>query len=504
MSLLKTTASVVLLLLLCASGGAANNETEVPSITPWFGPSLQPSIRLSTVPTGQPSFTPSDNPSVHPSFMPSENPTLSLKPTISMIPSLAPSTSVAPSSLPSVSPSSSPTISNRPTFSDPIKEDDDDEDLPIAAIVIAMSIALAIPMCCGCNRSNMIVDDFTGAEDTAARFRQDILDKKRLVVSIPPLKAGCIETKTKKTYILFYSTRVKAHWLPAHTYLQLALGWLGFATTVVGVFAPSNAVNSVFGFAALFASEFLTHTWYGYLRYLVNGCCGNDDDSDMGDTNFEDMKYVMSALLHNGIDVTDDQLRRNERILDILGFPFYAVMYLTTYLTYAATLIFLRMACKNDDDNGRRRRRSKNDDDGATVAISAIVGIAMGCFAYPFIFLLTTSASGKIFASFMHHCVSEYYEAKLFHRTPWEFFLAVCTKALTDIVGMEFDHDDLEAGVGGGDVQDEFDLDDVDLDVEKIEEKDESPEKPMSQSLDPDMEEPTNAAAKGKEEKQKS
>ena len=34
--------------------------------------------------------------------------------------------------------------------------------------------------------------------------------------------------------------------------------------------------------------------------------------------------------------------------------------------------------------------------------------------------------------------------------------------------------------------------------------EDESPEKPMSQSLDPDMEEPTNAAAKGKEEKQKS
>ena len=122
------------------------------------------------------------------------------------------------------------------------------------------------------------------------------------------------------------------------------------------------------------------------------------------------------------------------------------------------------------------------------------------CFAYPFIFLLTTSASGKIFASFMHHCVSEYYEAKLFHRTPWEFFLAVCTKALTDIVGMEFDHDDLEAGVGGGDVQDEFDLDDVDLDVEKIEEKDESPEKPLSQSLDPDMEEPTYAVAKDKED----
>ena len=32
--------------------------------------------------------------------------------------------------------------------------------------------------------------------------------------------------------------------------------------------------------------------------------------------------------------------------------------------------------------------------------------------------------------------------------------------------------------------------------------EDESPEKPMSQSLDPDMEDPTNAAAKDKEEKE--
>ena len=313
-------------------------------------------------------------------------------------------------------------------------------------------------------------------DDDAAGFRQDILDKKRLVVSIPPLKAGCIETKTKKTYILFYSTRVKAHWLPAHTYLQLALGWLGFATTVVGVFAPSNAVNSVVGFAALFASEFLTHTWYGYLRYLANGCCGNNwCDNDMGGGDFEDMKDVMSALLHNGIDVTDDQLRRNERILDIMGFPFYAVMYLATFLATLA-IACVGGACSNasgdDDDN---RRRSNNDDDGAAnvAIISVIVGVAMGCFVYPFIFLLTTSASGKVFASFMHHCLSEYYEAKLFHRTPWEFLLAVCTKALTDFVGMEFDNDDLEAGV---DVQDEVDLDvDLDLDAEQIDEEDEIP-----------------------------
>lgn len=232
-----------------------------------------------------------------------------------------------------------------------------------------------------------------------------------------------------------------------HTYMQMGLGWLSLATTIIALFAPSNATNNVVGFTALFMSELLTHTWYGYIRYLFKGCsgmCSRDGIDDGDDSDFEEMKILFGILYHGGHHELE-----NAHVVDMLGFPFYAVMYLATMIAFVGTFTALcilkiaGMASDYDDDGRRRKRRNKDDEMNAEdmAGFSAFAGVMIGCFAYPLMFLVLTTPGGKVFASFMHHCLGEYYEAKLFRKKPSEFILSIVLKAFGDFVGVE-DFDD--------------------------------------------------------------
>jgi len=330
---------------------------------------------------------------------------------------MAPTVSQPPTIAPTPYPTRLPTPA-RPPQPTP-GGDDDDGDAPVGTIVGVMLVAVALTICCGVNKSKIIENNFVNPRQASDDFREVILEKQRLVVSVPAFACcGCIKNERPRLLALFFTTRIKAQWLPVHAYMQLALGWLSLFCTIISFFAPSNRINSLVGFMALFANELLTHTWYGYLRYL-----GGENQA------FKNMKYALGVLKHGGHHVNE-----NETLVDVMGFPFYAVMYLASFATMIATACALAICRAIAKGDGKGQDKGPGD---AEVTISAIIGVALGCVAYPLIFLLADTTTGKIAASFMHHCLSEYYEAKLFHKTPGEYLKAVLFKMFIDFVGFD-------------------------------------------------------------------
>lgn len=307
-------------------------------------------------------------------------------------------------------------------------------------------------------------------------FRDEIMTKRRFVLTTPAITA-CGKSLPRREYALFFSTRIKAHWKPLHTYVQMGLGWLGLATTIVALFVPDNNTNNVVGFAALFMSELLTHTWYGYIRYLFKGCggmCSRDGVDNIDESDFEDMKYLFGILYHGGHHELE-----NAYLVDLMGLPFYAVMYVSTAIAFLGTFIaLLVLKCAGNDDNRRRRKNEDTLDAKAMGGLSAFVGVAMGCFVYPLLFLALTTPGGKVFASFMHHCLNEYYEAKLFRKKPAELIWSIVLKAFGDFVGVEDFDDNPDFKDAWNELQSNLDKEDVSGYVKRGG-NDEDPENPQ-------------------------
>lgn len=67
----------------------------------------------------------------------------------------------------------SPRPTSRPTrvYVEPPEEEEEEDKPNVTAIVFIMLVAVLVPICCGCNRSQIIVNDFENAEQAAAGKR---------------------------------------------------------------------------------------------------------------------------------------------------------------------------------------------------------------------------------------------------------------------------------------------------------------------------------------------
>ena len=429
--------------------------TDLPSYRPSnmssFSPSSAPT--MSPAPSQRPSTSPSESPSISsapsqvPTDQPSEVPTVSTAPSQSPSerPSQVPTVSVRPSSQPTVS--MAPSTSQEPTFfvakpTFPPEEEDDNK----ATIISVMVAAVIVALCCGYNRGYAEVGK--NPQTAWKEFKDDIMHRKILVIDIPmgwfsqkawPFRAcACCNTrdlpKKRITRALFYSTRIKRRWKPQLANMQFILGWMSAVTTIIALINPENGTNNIVGFTALFLSELILHLWYGYLRYPNCATALLQVDQE-GDGLFAEMRYLFNILYHGGKD--DDV---HPVWLDVLGLPFVLVLHVGTILGIVTTFFFCcALSAMGDDDDGKKKKRKKDvDDDEGEIAFAALVGALVGSFAYPIMFLVTTTSQGKLLAGFLHHFQHEYYEAKLFGKSGKEFFISVILKFLADFGEVDF------------------------------------------------------------------
>jgi len=305
----------------------------------------------------------------------------------------------------------------------------------------------------GRNNKNLIITSFEDPQKAYDDFRNDVLENRRLVISVPKFSFGCIKNEKPRVYALFFTTRIKAHWAPIHAYLQLCLGWITAICTFIALISPSNLAISVVGFMSILINELLTHTWYGFKRYK--------SDLRRGTPNFERMRFIFGVLKHGGHHVDE-----NEQLLDAMGFPFYAIM----YFFYWATRFIVNCCCR---DEGKDK-----------TGLAEYVGLLLGCISYPILFLWTQSRTGKIVSAVMHHCLAEYYEAKLFHKTPAEYLKSIVFKVILDFVGFDEDFDvnvgEALLGATGEDEEGGLDVEggDVDPDGEELKKKEGTEQEP--------------------------
>lgn len=332
----------------------------------------------------------------------------------------------------------------------------DETTIHIIIIIASMCIAVCIALCCGFNRGYAELDNYEDAKTAMQEFRRDIMEKKILVVTVPKGYIPCCCSRNavfgvdeykyaweKKSYALFYSTRIKRRWKPLATYIQFLFGWITFASTIVALILPTNIINNVIGGCALFLNELLLHMWYGYLRYPNVTWAGLDIDGK-GDGLFENMRNLFSILYHNGSD--DDHWNP---WIDWICFPFIAVLHVASFVGLVASLClcccFDALGQQEDEREKRRRlrrRKRRGFDDSekdpkGTIAFAAMVGALLGSFAYPLLFTFTTHPIWKVIASLAHKIVEEYYEARLFRRSMKEFLITTVFSFFSDFVGID-------------------------------------------------------------------
>ena len=368
--------------------------------------------------------------------------------------------SPAPTSFGFPSPVPVPTLVPGGFEPEPAPDNEEDEEVSQAVRIIISILVISVlgGICCFRQQGYDLVDNFVEG-DANAEFREELESATWFVLprgSISGLFARCstfFQDKSipSKRKVFFFSTRLKFRWNKWAAITQFILGWITFFTTLIGLFAPSNRGNSALGFAAMFLSEVVLHVWYGFSRYpnICSMILGVDPEVD---DIFVDVSYVLGSLYNDG----EENIPEEEGLLRVLGF-FVSLVYqvasalglIGALLAQCAIATLCAVAADDGNGNGRRRRNNNNDGDWdatAVVGLAAIAGIAFGSVLFPLLFLVANNPGWKVIAPIAHHIVSEYYEARLFHKSTRSFLISICTKFLTDVDDVV---DDVVIGEGG-------------------------------------------------------
>jgi hypothetical protein len=342
-------------------------------------------------------------------------------------------------------------------YDNPSRSDDDNDKFsdnfdsvnairgPALIVVIIMFVVSMIIIICGWNLASEDLALNESPDVLVQAFHEKLFQDKHMTFTIPEFEvpSPCgggrpLFQKTRATrHALFFTTRIKCKWKPFCAWVQFFMGWVSLCTSIVGLFAPANTVNSVLGCGAMFTSEVLVHVWYGYFRYpnVATWCDLQDLDMD-----FFDRVKNYSTILYHG-----DREHREDKRIEYIGFIPTIAFHVSAFAFIVVMLIALSYGQSNNNNN-----RSNNSVRELLPCV-VWIGALLGSLVYPLCFLFITHPIVKILAPILHHIAQEYYEAKLFEKDLYHLCLSIFFKFFGETLLPIFDEpNETISGTKGG------------------------------------------------------
>ena len=278
------------------------------------------------------------------------------------------------------------------------------------------------------------------------------------------LRKACRVEWRGKTYIPFYSFRVKKEWRPFWAHVEFFNNWAAVLITLANLIVQENPVIAALGFFSLFLGQLVFHLWYGYNRYPDPGKKflehSHEDVKEQLENEqevFEGVRNIMELLYHGRF------MNHSQKGVESIG----CVLVTVNHVASLALAFFLFFAvigsyvatCIGLAQQGVNNAQSQQQAELALLvvftlffacmeaivvfafALSGIFASIFGSLLWPLIYISAELNQDpalipfKILATVMMFCLEEYYTALLFRKDTQGLLRAVFFNIFDDVVG---------------------------------------------------------------------